>query len=47
MDLTTAKVVDGKPYLNKNPEVRKRWHQDIPGFTKEADAKWPTVSAVK
>jgi YHS domain-containing protein len=37
-------VVDGKLYLNYNQDVRSKWQQDIPGYIKTADEKWPTVS---
>jgi YHS domain-containing protein len=37
------KIVDGKLYLNYNTQVRTRWEQDIPGFTKAADKNWPEI----
>ena len=47
VDPATAKVVDGKLYLNKSSEVSKLWQQDIPGHIRQADDNWPRVSAAK
>ncbi len=42
-DPSTGKVVDGKLYFNKNPDVAKSWSKDIPGYITKANAKWPKV----
>lgn len=42
-DPSTGRVVDGKLYFNKNPDVAKSWNKDIPGYITKADAKWPKV----
>lgn len=36
-------VVDGKLYLNYDARIQKQWQADVPGFIKQADAKWPAV----
>ncbi len=36
-------IRDGKLYLNFNARIQEQWVQDIPGFIKEADAKWPEI----
>ena len=33
-------IVDGKPYLNYNEDLQKKWRADIPGFIAEADGKF-------
>lgn len=42
-DPSTGKVVDGKLYLNKNPDVAKSWNKDIPGYIVKANDKWPKI----
>ena len=37
------KIVDGKLYLNFNPDVGKRWSQDVPGNITRANQNWPTI----
>jgi hypothetical protein len=37
------KIVEGKLYLNDNPDIQKKWAKDIPGNIKKADANWPDV----
>ncbi len=37
------KIVNGKLYLNLNPDVAKIWSQDIPGNITKADRNWPTL----
>jgi hypothetical protein len=34
-------VVDGRLYLNFDPEVKAQWLQDQPGMIERADANWP------
>jgi YHS domain-containing protein len=37
------RIVDGKLYLNYNPDVQKTWQQDVPGNIAKANANWPAV----
>jgi YHS domain-containing protein len=37
------KIVDGKLYMNFNSEILATWSQDIPGFVRAADTKWPEL----
>ena len=37
------KIVDGKLYLNFSLGVQQTWEQDIPGYIKSADEKWPGI----
>ena len=37
------KIVDGKLYLNFSLGVQQTWEQDIPGYIKSADQKWPSL----
>ncbi len=37
------KIVNGKLYLNLNPDVAKIWLRDIPGNIAKADRNWPTL----
>jgi YHS domain-containing protein len=37
-------IVEDKLYLNYNPEVKKLWSEDIPGFVVKADKNWPDTS---
>lgn len=43
IDPGSWRIVDGKLYLNLNPEVQVLWEQDIPGYIKKADRNWPAV----
>jgi YHS domain-containing protein len=43
IDPTQFKVVGGKLYLNKNPDVSKKWSADIDGFVMKADKNWPQI----
>lgn len=36
-------IVDGKLYLNFNPDVRDKWSKDIPGNIVKGDKNWPKV----
>ncbi len=40
-DPAVFKVVDGKLYMNFNPDVAVKWNADVPGMIKAADANWP------
>lgn len=42
-DPSTAKVVDGKLYLNKNPDVAKQWAKKQPELIEKANAQWPEI----
>jgi YHS domain-containing protein len=44
IDPAAFAVVGGKLYLNLNPAIQQRWQQDIPGYIKAADAKWPELA---
>lgn len=44
-DPNAWKVVDGKLYLNLNPDIQKKWLEDVPGFIVKADAAWPKIEA--
>lgn len=37
------KIVDGKLYLNLNPEIQKAWDADISGAIRKADGHWPKI----
>jgi YHS domain-containing protein len=45
VDPKAFKVVDGKLYLNKNPDIASRWNADIPGFIKSANDNWKTLAS--
>lgn len=36
-------VVNDKLYLNYNSDVMTTWRQDVPGYVKQADARWSDV----
>ena len=38
-------IVEGKLYLNLNQEIAKIWKQDIQGYIKKADIRWPKLMA--
>jgi hypothetical protein len=40
---TSWTVVDGKLYLNKNPDVKQTWLKDVPGYVSKAEANWPKI----
>jgi YHS domain-containing protein len=42
-DPTVWKIVDNKLFLNFNPDVGRRWSQDIPGNIARADDNWPQI----
>ena len=37
-------VVDGKLYLNLNPEVQELWDEDQAGYIEAADKNWPVLT---
>ena len=40
---TSWSVVDGKLYLNKNPDVKQTWLKDVPGNIGKAESNWPKI----
>jgi YHS domain-containing protein len=46
-DPAAFSVVDGKLYLNVNPEVRSMWARDIPGNERKAQRNWMQVAAAR
>ena len=38
------RIVGGKLYLNVTKDVAKIWSEDVPGYTRKADAAWPRIS---
>jgi YHS domain-containing protein len=42
-DPNVWRIVDKKLYLNFNPDVGKRWSQDVPGNISRADNNWPQL----
>jgi YHS domain-containing protein len=43
VDPGSFKIVDGKLYLNLNPQVLKKWSADITGFIQKSEANWPKI----
>lgn len=44
IDPQTGKVVDGKLYLNYNPDVAQKWQQDIPKYINDGDQNWKNLA---
>jgi YHS domain-containing protein len=44
IDPAAFTIVDGKLYLNYNPDVQQEWRADVAGFVAKANANWPEVS---
>jgi YHS domain-containing protein len=42
-DPNVWKIVDSKLFLNVNPDVGRRWSQDIPGNVARANDNWPQI----
>lgn len=40
VDPQTGKVVDGKLYLNYNPDVAKKWNENVPKYIADGDNNW-------
>lgn len=36
-------IIDGKLYLNYDADVQKKWKQDVPGYIKQANEKFPVL----
>lgn len=45
-DPNVWKIVDNKLYLNFNPDVGRRWGEDIPGHITQANGNWPEIKAM-
>lgn len=43
IDPAAWSIVDGRLYLNLNKKVQDKWSEDIPGYIKKADRKWPKI----
>ncbi len=41
VDISTWQVRDGKLYLNLNPDILKKFNEDIAGNVAKADKSWP------
>ena len=37
------RIVDGKLYFNLNPEIQRKWEQDVAGNIVKADGNWPRI----
>jgi YHS domain-containing protein len=44
IDPNSFKVVDGKLYLNKNPDIASRWNADVAGHISAADSNWKSLA---
>jgi YHS domain-containing protein len=44
IDPAAFSVIDGKLYLNLNPDVQSRWLKDVPGYIKTADENWKSLA---
>ena len=44
VDVSTWSIVDGKLYLNLNPEIAKAFNADLKGNIKKAEQNWPKVA---
>lgn len=42
-DPKTGKVVDGKLYLNYNPDVAKKWNENVPKYITDGDKNWQNL----
>ena len=43
IDPSSFKIVDGKLYLNLNPQVMKLWSTDTAGYLQRSEANWPKI----
>ena len=43
IDPNSFTVVDGKLYLNLNPQVLKKWSADTAGYLKKSEPNWPKI----
>ena len=37
-------IYEGRLYLNLDKKIQHIWEQDIPGYIRKADEKWPKIS---
>ena len=37
------KIVDGKLYLNLDPNIQSQWEKDVPGHIRKANDNWPRI----
>ncbi len=42
-DPTLFKIVDGKLYFNLNPDIQKKWLEDVPGNIAKANREWVRI----
>lgn len=40
------KVVDGRLYLNLNPDIQQKWQEDIKGNISKAERNWTKIKSV-
>ena len=45
VDPSSWRVVDGKLYLNLNPEILEKWSADTNGNIRKAEENWPGIRA--
>ena len=43
-DPTLWRIVDGKLYLNLNPEIQRTWEGNIPRYIRRADRNWTRIA---
>ena len=43
VDISTWQVQDGKLYLNLNPDILKKFNEDLAGNVTKADKNWPDL----
>ncbi len=43
VDISTWQVRDGKLYLNLNPDILKKFNEDLAGNVTKADKNWPDL----
>ena len=44
-DPEVFKLVEGKLYLNLNPDIKETWLKDVPGNIAKAGQQWPEIKA--
>jgi YHS domain-containing protein len=43
VDISTWQVRDSRLYLNLNPDILKKFNEDLPGNVAKADKNWPAL----
>lgn len=43
VDPASFKIVDGKLYLNLNPQVLKKWSMDTMGYLQKSESNWSRI----